>query len=103
MRERARAAQNPVPAHIRVLRRALLDDDDKCWEFEGAHTRKGYPIVQLRHGVTGRAHRVVYEAMVGPIPEALTIDHLCQNTGCVNPAHMEPVTVEENIRRARVA
>ena len=45
------------------------------------------------------AHRFAYELLIGPIPSGLTIDHLCRNTGCVNPAHMEPVTRAENARR----
>jgi hypothetical protein len=46
------------------------------------------------------AHRVIYELLVGPIPAGLTIDHLCRNRACVNPAHMEPVTLRENILRS---
>lgn len=46
------------------------------------------------------AHRIAYELAIGPIADGLTIDHLCRNRGCVNPAHLEPVTISENIRRA---
>lgn len=41
----------------------------------------------------------MYELLVGPIPEGLTIDHLCRNTMCVNPDHLEPVTHRENLMR----
>lgn len=46
------------------------------------------------------AHRIAYYKIVGPIPGGLTIDHLCRVTSCCNPAHMEPVTAQENKARA---
>jgi hypothetical protein len=41
----------------------------------------------------------VYEAVYGPIPEGMVIDHMCRNRACMNPTHLEPVTISENIRR----
>jgi len=46
-----------------------------------------------------RAHRYSYEAFVGPIPEGLTLDHLCRVRNCVNPEHLEPVSLKENLLR----
>jgi hypothetical protein len=50
-----------------------------------------------------RAHRFAYELVVGPIAEGLQLDHVkargCEYRHCVNPAHLEPVTQQENIRR----
>lgn len=69
-----------------------------CWEWKAAGDDQGYG----RFGI-GRtvhlAHRVAYEALVGPIPAGLVTDHLCRNPACVNPAHIEPVTHRENSRR----
>jgi hypothetical protein len=45
------------------------------------------------------SHRVVYEALVGPIPEEAVIDHLCRVRNCVNPDHLEPTTTKVNILR----
>lgn len=47
------------------------------------------------------AHRLSYEYYIGPIGQDLQIDHLCRNRKCVNPAHLEPVSGSENIRRSR--
>lgn len=45
------------------------------------------------------AHRFAYKTWKGPIQEGLTIDHLCRNTLCVNPDHLEVVTQRENVAR----
>ncbi len=49
------------------------------------------------------AHRFAYELTVGPIPKGLTIDHVrergCILELCCNPAHLEPVTLQENLLR----
>ena len=71
---------------------------DSCWEWQGSKDRKGYGRIHLK-GFPQLAHRVAYELLIGQIPEGLTLDHLCCNPPCVNPAHLEPVTNEENLRR----
>lgn len=70
-----------------------------CWNWTAA-TLQGYGIFRLDGGTMARAHRVAYELLVGPIPDGLTLDHLCRNPGCVKPSHLEPVTLSENVRRA---
>lgn len=45
------------------------------------------------------AHRLAYEILVGPVPAGLTLDHLCRNRACMNPAHLEPVTMRANVLR----
>lgn len=64
-----------------------------CWLWTGA-TTVGYG----RFRGSG-VHRMAYEELVGPIPDGLVMDHLCRVRHCVNPAHLEPVTLAENVRR----
>lgn len=71
-----------------------------CWEWVGARSMKeGYGGISV-NGRTRIAHRVAYELFVGPIPEGMQIDHLCRNRGCVNPSHLEPVTIRTNLTRS---
>ena len=72
--------------------------DTGCWEWSGALNSKGYGLFMLE-GSAKLAHRVAWEACEGPIPAEMTIDHLCFNRVCVNPAHMEVVSRSENARR----
>jgi hypothetical protein len=68
-----------------------------CWRWTKALTTVGYGHFHFA-GRYYQAHRLMYVLHRGPT-DAETIDHLCRNRWCVNPAHLEPVTHRENIRR----
>ena len=68
-------------------------DTDACFPWNGIRVR-GYGVYH-----NCRAHRVAYTLTHGPIPEGMTIDHLCRHTWCCNTAHMEPVPSVVNHRR----
>lgn len=81
----------------------MVPDQHGCWLWQGRPSLSGgYGRVRIA-GVLYYAHRVAYEAFIGPIPDGLTIDHLCRVTLCINPAHLEPVTFSENTRRENYA
>lgn len=74
-----------------------------CWLWIGS-TNKSHNLlygVIFAHGKQRLVHRLAYEIFAGPIPEGLTIDHLCRVTLCVNPQHMEPVTQQVNTLRGQ--
>lgn len=75
-----------------------VDASAPCWVWGGRLSKKGYGVFR-DEGRDVRAHRWSWEALVGPIPAGLALDHLCRNHPCVNPDHLEPVTWAENTRR----
>lgn len=80
---------------LRFMR--FVQHNPPCWEWQGCIVN-GYGQFQVE-GESVRAHRWVWEQLMGPIPEGLHIDHLCRNTKCVFPGHLEPVTPATNTRR----
>lgn len=85
----------------------------ECWPWRGTLTSTGYGVLQPNGSTRKlRAHRLVYELFVGPIPDGYDIDHVCHNRDdscdggdncphrrCCNPTHLEPATRGENVRR----
>lgn len=83
---------------IASLSSSWLESSSGCWEWTGPLSTAGYGQLFIE-GKNRPAHRISYEAHVGPIEDGLHIDHLCRNRKCVNPSHLEPVTPLENIMR----
>lgn len=74
----------------------MVDITDKCWNWLGSKYQNGY-------GKLGKAgimtHRIAYELTRGGVPSDMCLDHLCKNRLCVNPDHLEIVTLVENVMR----
>ena len=79
-----------------------------CWEWTGRCDASGYGVVTTgpRGSSPRRAHRIAYGLLVAPLPawtgkrDSLVPDHLCRNRRCVNPDHLELITVHENTLRS---
>lgn len=89
----------------------------ECWPWLGSVYTYGYGQLGLKQP-DGKwrnrlAHVVSYEIANGPVPEGLTVDHVCHNGDlscdggddcphrrCVNPAHLEAVTRKVNANRS---
>lgn len=95
LEEHAAAARTRIRASVTVT-------PSGCWVWQKALTEKGYARMSYR-GAAKRAARISYEVFIGPIPDGLEPDHLCRNRACVNPACLELVTHQENLRRGRSA
>lgn len=106
--ERSRAAvpiYKPIPTLTLQQEHAFwsrvqidMYDIDACWPWLGSKNRGGYGQVSLNK-VSYRVHRVAYALRRGPVPEGLTLDHICRRRNCCNPDHLEPVTAGVNTLR----
>jgi hypothetical protein len=89
---------NSRPIIERFLDKITITDNS-CWEWTGSLSNNGYGFIEQNYR-TIRAHRFSYEYFNNTlIPSDKCIDHLCRNHKCVNPDHLEVVTIRENQMR----
>lgn len=67
-----------------------IDAETGCWVWQKSTTQAGYP--------SGRIHRLYWERANRPLNTGEHIHHICQNTTCVNPAHLEPMDQRTHLR-----
>lgn len=82
----------------RIEKNTFYDPMSGCHLWMG-YTKHGYAISSVGPRKFVSLHRFIWEKVYGEIPKHLCIDHLCRVRNCLNPAHMELVTPEENTRR----
>ena len=100
----------------RVLARCQFPEDQLegtgCWVWMGPCCRKGYGSITVRKpGLKNptrlRTHTAVYDKVMGTDwrgqDDDMTLDHLCRETRCCNPDHLQPVPRSENSRRSIAA
>lgn len=66
-----------------------------CWLWQAHRSPSGYGDFKVRRK-TWRAHRWAYQHFVAPIPDGFHVHHRCASTNCVNPEHLECVSLEEH-------
>lgn len=91
MSRKGRPRSEPLPERLFDK----VDVTATCWLWTGSINNAGYGRISVNNRPK-YAHRVMYELVVGPIPDGLHLDHLCRVRHCVNPDHLEPVTNREN-------
>lgn len=74
--------------------RAFPEPMSGCWIWVGEWVTRGYGRFK-----GDKAYHFSYRKWKGEIPYGMVIDHLCRNTSCVNPDHLEAVTSKENTLR----
>lgn len=85
----------------RIWSRVDIDPDSQCWVPRGNDKGNGYKQAWC-DGRQLLVHRISWVAANGvDIPADLSIDHLCRNPGCCNPAHLDPVPHRVNVLRGQ--
>lgn len=101
-RAAARSARPPRRSKMLETLDSLraLHGDQNCWPWPKYRGPAGYGRVNHAGKPGQLAYRVAYQLLVDPVPDGLHLDHLCRVRECVNPAHLEPVTCQENLLRS---
>lgn len=86
---------------LRFQKKIELDMLEGCWMWTSTKDMDGYGVFWYE-GKLVKAHRISYEHWNGKIINNYVMDHVCRNRLCVNPQHLEPVTIQENIKRGYV-
>lgn len=87
------------PLAERLAEKVSIDDDTGCHVWTGALDPQGYGRIFVSGQGNGHAYVQAFLLAGGTIPAGYTLDHLCRNRRCVNPAHLEPVTRGANVLR----
>lgn len=92
--------RNIEQAYRRVIASADRDLETGC--LISRYSTGSHNYAQAWDGETVvLAHRIVWEHERGPIPEGMTVDHICHNRKCVDIVHLRMLSNLDNSRRNR--
>jgi hypothetical protein len=93
----------------------MVEKTASCWNWTGTKDPDGYgrftlprtfarahPIYSKRSRFIS-AYKFLFQETFGSVPDGMTLDHLCRNRSCVNPYHLEVVSIKDNLHRSPLA
>jgi hypothetical protein len=89
---------DPTQAEITRFNSKWIAGKNGCHIWQAGKDEDGYGVFWL-HGRTRRAHQVALLLAGRPVPEGFIANHTCRNKSCVNPQHLEAITLDESWRK----
>lgn len=95
----------PIPVELRFWTKVDLPEDlELCWKWLGGQS-SGYGRFSIDSSLVANrkqvpAHRFAYEYFHGPLAKDLVLHHICKNTLCVNPKHLQPLSIKEHVAQS---
>jgi hypothetical protein len=85
----------PAPKAVieNVCQHLVLDPHSGCWEWEGSRQANGVPKATVRGSAwcssrrTVQVPRLMWEMLLGPLPDRARLTACCDSANCVHPAH----------------
>lgn len=81
---------------------SIFSNKEECWNWPMSKLADGYGVFSINNAKIGlkmgfKAHVISYLINYGSLDENKVIDHKCRNKSCVNPDHLEEVTIRVNV------
>lgn len=73
------------------------ENEGGCWLWTAYRNPGNYGMITIK-GKTEYAHRASYQLFKGSLEKGTTVRHSCDNPPCVNPAHLEKGTANDNFK-----